>query len=257
LVVSVKELSVSATGGGSRFSDWAERWMELANYRGIEIRDVDDRIEGVVALWHEPIPGDWKRVEDERLIDPTSRYCRGNADPRRKRRGEHAIEYDILEPSPAEWATICLGGRLVDGVNAIPLARDAGGGRAGNVEADMLLLVHERSEWRLLLVEVKAESNNAWYAVVENLRQMALLLRSDASRSLFHHRQPDLGLPASVPATAIVLAPREFYTSDGAKKVAVGPARRLIGRMREEAQVSVELATWDSARRVIAPLIAI
>ncbi len=54
---SMSEGHVPATGGGSEFSDWAARWMALANYSGAEVPDVDDRIKRVVALWHESIPG--------------------------------------------------------------------------------------------------------------------------------------------------------------------------------------------------------
>jgi hypothetical protein len=228
--------------------------MELAAYEGREVLNADDRIEKVVALWHMPIPGGWKREKDARLLDPEKRYCRGNVGPDGNRRGEHRIEHEILEPKPGDQSTICLGARLVDGVNAVPLAKDAGGGRAGNVEADMLLLVRDGSNWRHLLVEVKVRSNNAWYAVVENLRQLALFSQSEASRNLFRSRQPNLGLPAVMPATAVVVAPAAFYTSKGAKRAAVDPARRLIARMHDEANVAVELATWDLAKREVAPL---
>ena len=59
------------------------------------------------------------------------------------RRGEYAVEYDVLDPLPDVTNPIWLEASLVDGVNAVPLAKDAGGGRSGNVEADMLLLVRD------------------------------------------------------------------------------------------------------------------
>src|SRR3712207_7489533 len=49
--------------------------------------------------------------------------------------GEHALEHEILCPEPNRSETSCLGFPVVDGVNAVPLARDDAGGRAGNVEA--------------------------------------------------------------------------------------------------------------------------
>jgi hypothetical protein len=58
-------------------------------------------------------------------------------------RGEHAVEHAILALEPDSNVTTCLGERLLDGVNAVPLTKDAGGKRAGNVEADMLLLTSD------------------------------------------------------------------------------------------------------------------
>jgi hypothetical protein len=147
--------------------------------------------------------------------------------------------------------TVCLGAPLVDGVNAVPLARDSGGRRAGNVEVDMVLLVCQATGLRLLLVEVKVESNNAWYAAVENLRQMRLFLASDAPRAVFHARLPEFDLPKELPTTAVVLAPVSFYTAAGAKSAAVGPANRLLETMRQNARVDAVLATWDPKSRAI------
>ena len=65
------------------------------------------------------------------------------------------VEYDVLNPSPADVTTITPWGRLVDGVNAVPLAKDAGGGRTGNVEADMLCSSETSTSTVFLLVEVK------------------------------------------------------------------------------------------------------
>src|SRR3954463_8490635 len=80
------------------FTAWARRWMALAAYTGRRLPDEAGRISAVVALWQEPIPGGWKRGPDRRLLDPQQRYCRGNNRPEDLRRGEHAIEYDVLAP---------------------------------------------------------------------------------------------------------------------------------------------------------------
>src|SRR3954464_10837123 len=79
---------------------------------------------------------------------------------------------EILAPAPETTPTSCLGALLVDGVNAVPLARDAGGGRVANVEAAMLLLIADEGRFRRALVEVKDRSNHPWYAGVEALRQL-------------------------------------------------------------------------------------
>lgn len=64
---------------------------------------------------------------------------------------EHELESQILAPDPSRTPTTVLGGRLIDGVNAFPLARDGAGGRAGNVEADLLLLVESNDSSRVIL----------------------------------------------------------------------------------------------------------
>lgn len=239
---------------GGAFQEWSCRWIALADYRGRSVPDPEQRIEDLVALWDEPIPAGWERGRDQRVLDRYRRYTRGNGGPSGSRRGEHVIEYDILDPSPADTPTSCFGGRLVDGVNAVPLARDLGGGRTGNVEADMLLLVEREGSYEILLVEVKRDAQNAWYAAVENLRQMKLLASGTTTRRLFHARRADLQLPDALPMTAVVLAPRDFYTAPGAKAATVAPAEELLERMRTAARVDASLATWDPVERVIAPL---
>jgi hypothetical protein len=214
------------------FTDWALEWMCLARYDGPTVQDVDGLIEKVVALWDRPIPGEWRRGQDARLLELERRYCRGNAAPTARRRGEHEIEYELLKPSPRTKATSVMGARLVDGVNAVPLAKDAAGGRAGNVEADMLLLVQEQDgQHRLEVVEVKVKANSAWYAAVENLRQLRLFGESTETRRLFSLRVRDIALPEALPFSGFVLAPREFYSGRGKKGNAVAPAEMLLDRM--------------------------
>lgn len=239
--------------GKLEFSDWAARWIKLARYAGRQVPDLDTRIAAVVDLWREAIPPGWERDQDTRLLD-ARRYCRGNHRADSVRRGEHAIEYDVLTPSPSATAATCLGARLVDGVNAVPLAKDAAGGRVGNVEADMLLLVRDGRGYRLHLVEVKVRSNNAWFAAIENLRQLRLFSESRKAQRLFHARRPELMLPGSLAVTAVVLAPAEFYGARGQKAEAVAPAQALLASLRAEEAVDARLATWESDHRVIKPV---
>src|SRR5918999_1795560 len=106
------------------------------------------------------------------LPPPPRHYLRTHAAGEPVQSSEHAIEREIVSPAPHAVTTSCLGGRLVDAVNALPLAKDEQGGRAGNIEADMLLLVEEKEAYRQLLVEVKSTRDHAWYATVELLRQL-------------------------------------------------------------------------------------
>jgi hypothetical protein len=228
------------------FAAWALEWIELGKYPGRLLPRADERIEQALELWNRPIPGIWRRGHDRRLLDPKRRYCRGNHAPDAKRRGEHAIEYEILQPTPDEEATYVMGARLVDGVNAVPLAKDPGGRRAGNVEADMLLLVEAPTgRHRLEVVEVKVTSNNAWFASVENLRQLRLFEESPESRTLFGKRKEQLKLPSDIPFGGLVVGPRAFYSGRGQKGNAVEPAQELIDRFRAEVGVDVRLAVWE------------
>ena len=234
------------------FNERAGKWMDLARFPGRHLLDVESRIAKVVALWEKPIPPGWKRESgrDSRLLK--SRYGRGRKRENHVPRGEHAIEHEILDPSPAV-PTRCLGATLVDGVNAVPLAKDAGGGRAGNVEADMLLLVEDEQGYRLQLVEVKATSDNPWFAAVENLRQMRLF-RESPIQSLFRDRcsAPDLGEELRV--TGIVLAPNEFYEKPVKRRDSVAPAQELLDRMNRKPDVDMRLATWNANFREIESL---
>ncbi len=144
------------------------------DYTSAEIPNLPERISNVITLWTAPVPGGWQRGPDSRLLDRTQRYLRGDA-ATPKPGSEHKLELEILAPDPAATVTTCFGARLIDGINAVPLARDAGGRRRGNVEADMLLLTADAAGHRTqLLVEAKTSSDNAWYAVIESLRQLKL-----------------------------------------------------------------------------------
>jgi len=187
----------------SAFGDWVEKWRDLAEWRGLDRIDV--RIASALALWREPIPGAWMRGPDPQLLGP--RYRRG--DRTSPHPGEHAIEAAILEGRVGEAR--CPWGSVVDGVNAFPLTMDPNGGRRGNIEADVCLLVRGELGYRLLVIEVKASSNNAWHAAVQNLRQVKLTSMSEEARRVMHRRNPELELPEPLPLTGLVIAPADFF----------------------------------------------
>lgn len=224
---------------------WCRRWMELANYQGPSIPDAPDRIEQLISHWQEPIPGQWQRGVDSALL--VQHYRR--SDVNQPHPGEHKIECEIL--SKHFDLISCYGGKLIDGVNALPLVKDAKGGRAANVEADMLLLTERDGVHRLFLCEVKHQSNNAWYAAIESLRQLRLMLSNPESRNLFARRNSTSSLAADLPVTALVLAPDSFYSSAGKKANAVKPTLELIGRFKLEFNLDVRLAVWDCSQQEI------
>jgi hypothetical protein len=224
------------------FAGWANRWMALASYAGGSVPDVANRIEQLIRLWQSPIPGSWQRGMDPQLMGRC--YRRGDIDAPHD--GEHAIENDILCRSLDKIS--CFGYKLLDGVNALPLARDSGGGRSANVEADMLLLGELDGDYRLFLCEVKDRANDPWYALVESLRQLRLFLANAETRCLFTRRGSIIGLPADIPVTGLVLAPIEYYSSRGKKQNAVKPSSELLMRLALEFGVDIQLAVWDATR---------
>lgn len=92
---------------------------------------------------------------------------------------------------------------------------------------------------------MKEKSNNAWYAAVENPRQLRLFMSSPEAGRVFSHRCPTLLCPADPPITGIVLAPCAFYSSSGQKADSVPPALDLLARFSSECRVDVRLAFWD------------
>jgi hypothetical protein len=236
------------------FKDWADDWMLLASHRGTTLPDPERRINEILSLWEQPIPGVWAREEDERLLDIHRRYLRNDAQGSPVPGGEHEIEMQILDPLPGVTQTQVLGDRMVDGVNALPLAKDAKGGRAGNVEADMLLLLSGRGGYRHALIEVKSQSDHPWYAAVELLRQLRLFMESAVAQELFARRRPEIGLAPHVPTTAAVLAPAAFYRSPGRNATGVQPATELLEQMRQHVGVDARLTTWHAETRVVSEL---
>ena len=171
------------------FRSWAQEWMELASYPGPWLPNPEARIERLLGLWKAPVPGGWRRDPADipsRLLDGR-RYTRG--DESEPHNGEHKLEHEIL-CEHFDWSAVFTQGRLVDGVNAFPLVRDSGGGRNGNVEADLFLLVQEAEGYRLMLAEVKHSANHAWFALVENLRQLRLLMSGGECLSIVSAAKP-------------------------------------------------------------------
>jgi hypothetical protein len=94
------------------FATWAKRWMDLARYTGSQLPDPSWRTEQVVALWHEGVPGNWRRRDDEQLLNPSRRYRRTHKHERPH--PEHAIELEMLGRDAALKPMHCLGAPVID-----------------------------------------------------------------------------------------------------------------------------------------------
>jgi hypothetical protein len=231
------------------YPNWLAEWWQCARFTGTNLTDAAERTKRLLALWDAPIGNSWHRASDAQLL--RQRYRRGDSESPHP--GEHTIEAAILADPLDELR--CFAGRVVDGLNAVPLARDPGGKRKHNVEADIFLLVERANAHQVLVVEVKDRSNNAWYAIVENLLQLRLARETDGSQRLFAARANRLSLGHEVaqqplPLVGVVLAPRSFYEARGRKSACLGAARDLLSAFSSKG-VLVRLAVWESANRSI------
>lgn len=233
------------------FAAWGARWLELGDHRGTSLADAvyRDRAEALLDHWRAKVPTPWQRGTDEQLLGP--RYRRTHSKGKPRERSEHELEKQILEPDPRKTPTSCFGRRLEDGINAVPLSLDAGGGRNGNVEADMLLMSSSDAGAELLLVEIKTGSNHPWYAVAESLRQLRLAQESVALRNLMADRKNASSATPDLPIAAVILAPLAFYTAPGRNREGTPQAARLAATFNAAEGTDVRLATWDVATRRI------
>lgn len=234
------------------FKVWAKRWLELATWPTDNCTDIEERIEGILKLWSGDIPGEWKRKPDTDLFGAVrDRRKPGEGKIPKK---EHVLEIEVLGKSgdPLAPAT-CLGGDLIDGFNAVKLVRAPKGGDASKVEGDLLLLTKTPEEYRQLLLEVKVDDSQPFYGLVENLRQLKLFQASENANTIFNKRQPELGLPPSVPVSAAVLAPESYYTATGQKSNAVAHCHTLIKEISTDLSpgTHIGLSVWDPAARKI------
>ena len=229
---------------GGAFALWAKRWIDLAEFDGPYLTEPAQRIKDVLELWDVPIPGSWERGVDDQLLK--ARYRRGDADS--PHAGEHSIEHEILNNLEA---VRCLEGNLVDGINALPLARDEAGQRRGNVEGDIFLLVEKAGIYHLVVCEAKFSANTCWYAAIESLRQLKLLHLSTAARQLFHRRVTHLSLPAEIPIIGLVVAPEQYYSEPGKKRNVLPHTIRLLDEFTAKTGIEAHLAVWDTHLKVI------
>lgn len=228
------------------FAAWCKHWERLGTFQGPILPQPEERIDRVLELWQQDIPGRWKRGIDPQLLD--HRYRRG--DLHRPHPGEHAIEHQILVE---RFGSVrLLGDTLIDGINALPLASDfADGGRRGNVEADMLLVAQSEVKFRLALCEVKADANDPWYAAVELLRQMRLFIANPVGRRVMQQRGALPTSAAEAPITGLIVAPAGYYRGRGKKGNTLAPARRLFGAMCRRFSTDVRFTVWEPERNTI------
>jgi hypothetical protein len=222
--------------------EWIRAWTRVAEYTSADVPDVDQRISEVLELWDLPVAEGWLRPAPEDDMWAAAPYRRG--DRCAPSSPERILEHEILGPgSKIAPGRKCLGGAIVGGINAVPLTLTP------KIEADLLLLVEHTNGSHLYLAEVKSMANTPWYATIELLRQLRLLLSGSPTLGYFHRTA---GTPSDVSMTGLVLAPQAYFDREGKRHNAVGPAKRLIQAVKPT--VDIRLATWDSRSEAIAEL---
>jgi hypothetical protein len=232
------------------FVEWNRQWERVWSYSGSTMADCDSRISKIIQLWTCPVPGKWRRNTDLPRLLSSNRYTR--RDKENPQNGEHRIEQEILCEHFQD--VVVLGESLVDGFNALPLTiAPKGSARLGNVEVDLFLLIGDENRYVRVAGEVKSNRAHAWWATVENLRQLRLLREADFVASIFDRRNPLKGSVSSrAPIVGMVIAPREFYSANGQKANSVQYAHSLIQAMRGHCQL--HLTVWDRQQRRITEL---
>lgn len=220
---------------------WHESWKELMWYKGRELQNSDEKISKVIQHWAQPIPEE-ALVESlsirKRLLDNNLRYTRGYGAS--ANRGEYALERQILLESHPYGQT-----KLIDGINGVNLGRGIVGQRRKHaVEADLLLVEHHKQGMRLIVGEVKKSDQNAWYAVIENLRELKLVYaQENRIKKIFESR--GLHFDEKFIITGAVIAPYEFYIQKHKKANATKLAKKLIEEMSLHHQIVIELLIWQ------------
>jgi hypothetical protein len=152
----------------SDFIEWRNEWDALGSFAGPELKNPDNRISQILSLWQVEPLGSWRRSAKDlpKRFLKDERYGRGNRNS--KRRGEHQIEYEILE---RDFFSVTYDRRhLLDGVNAFPLVKSTVG-RTSDVEADPMILVGPTDAASILVLDMKkrTETHGArWSKTFDN-----------------------------------------------------------------------------------------
>lgn len=220
------------------FEGWSESWEEPKKYQGLRIPQdqLTKRIQEILSLWNGPLPPNWIRPDWSYIT--VKGYRRGDMD---RPKPEHLLEVRLFEIT--SWPVKGLGEEVTFApiLNAVSLANQNQKQREVDV-LGILTFPHNRI---LCSVEMKgANTNSAWFAVVETLQHLKLLQ---------NHPQDFLPLDSSFECLTnlawsetwgMVLAPPSFFNSRGQKENSFIDAMELIRIIKQELGVTILLARF-------------
>jgi hypothetical protein len=207
-----------------QFSDWSAGWKDERKRKGIDPAKI-------LALWQRPTTRGWERE------------IWGGQVGYRKRsdnRGELSIEKQLFDGKPKVISfseksanTVC---QLAAIYHNMPLANQ----RKGQVIADAFGVLKIGQFVRPLLIEVKEEANDPWFALVENLQQIRL------ARACAHKIQ-EFVLKSSKERVergvwGLILAPESYYNNHAAS---LTKCRALLDTLRQTTRARVAFGSSD------------
>jgi hypothetical protein len=207
-----------------KYQQWSARWEKARSTIGA--------IDEVICLLQN-MPQGWQRQVWAEGFGYRHKHKEGSGP-----RGEQKVEHQLfnkylfgLEHAKKVYPFVAL-------YHKIPLANQSKEQRI----ADALgLLVHQRKT-HPVLVEVKTDANNCWYALVENLQQVIMARANPRyfGQFLSFHKLPDK--PAF---WGMVLAPRQYYSKDSNSGENWKQCLRLLDRLKKDTEARIAFAYSD------------
>jgi hypothetical protein len=220
------------------YYDWYQKWQDQADFNGSHVPDEQARIKSIIALWSEKVPDGWRRED----LPEGDIYRRGDRES--PNTGKHQIEYDIISNPITVFSDKY---RFRPIINAFPCATDPNGGRAGNVEIDLLGILTIGEANHPLICEIKTGkkgSKNPWYAAVENLRQLRLFIDNKENLAYIKERCLNANMNFAAPV-GIVIGKPGYYTAKGQKFNSMEPTQRLLNELKaRHNDARIILAKW-------------
>lgn len=221
------------TKGHEIYKSWSASWKEAMK---------QDDIEKVLALWRKPVPTGFHREHWKEDIG-----YRKNDKGRKK--GEQIIEAQLLGEKGK------LSNRIVKtpkgeyqfiGIyNDMRAAQDFGKAKTeGQVIADAFGLLILKKDIHPVVVEVKINNEDCWYALVENLKQIKLMRANEKNiNSFLSILNPTHSLPHAKGTWGMVLASRGYYEKKGKLPL----CKQLLERLKaEKVEARVALCSYDN-----------
>jgi hypothetical protein len=207
-----------------QFIAWSAGWKNERKRKGTDPAKI-------LALWQQPTPRGWERE-----------IWKGRLGYRKRTddKGERCIEKELFDGRPkvlifpdeetnSEY-------RVESIYHNMPLANQ----RGGQVIADALCVLKIDKCARPLLIEVKDEANDPWFALVENLQQIRLARACAHKIQEFLHE--NWKHPVQRGVWGLILAPESYYKRHSA---CLTKCRALLDALRTSSRARVAFGHSD------------
>jgi hypothetical protein len=208
------------------FDEWSNQWEDGRN---------DPNPDAVLKLWKGQMPSGWQQIK--RSSWPGKLGYRHNHKDGGGPRGEQKIEKLLLDGFLHE---------VVNGTEHLPFLAvyqkmALANQRRNQRIADALGLLLHRGVVHPVMVEVKENANNCWYALVECLQQVKMGNANAANIVAFLDKWK---LPYSNGVWGLVLAPSRYLERDDTMEC----CKALLALLGKRTNARVALASTDNLR---------